>query len=72
MKTDMTVGSPIRHIVVFMIPLLVGNTFQQLYNMVDTVIVGRYLGVDSLAAVGSAGSLIFLINGFPRPISIGR
>ena len=71
MKTDMTVGSPIRHIVVFMIPLLVGNTFQQLYNMVDTVIVGRYLGVDSLAAVGSAGSLIFLINGFAIGLTAG-
>ena len=61
---DMTVGSPFKHILYFMIPTLVGYLFQQLYNMFDTVIIGRYLGEDSLAAVGSTGSINFMIIGF--------
>lgn len=71
MKTDMTTGCPIRHIVMFLIPLLIGNTFQQFYNMADTLIVGRYLGVDDLAAVGSSGSIIFLITGFAIGLTAG-
>lgn len=71
MKTDMTVGKPVRHIIAFMIPLLIGNTFQQLYSMVDTLIVGRYLGVEALAAVGSSGSIVFLINGFAIGLTSG-
>lgn len=61
---DMTVGSPIKLILGFSVPLLFGFLFQQLYNLVDTMIVGRILGVDALAAVGSTGSLNFLIIGF--------
>ena len=71
MKTDMTSGSPAKHIIVFTIPLLIGNVFQQFYNMADTLIVGRFLGVDALAAVGSAGSIVFLITGFATGLTAG-
>jgi len=60
----MTAGSPVKLIVYFTIPLLVGNIFQQLYSMADTLIVGRTIGVNALAAVGSTGSISFLILGF--------
>ena len=61
---DMTFGRPSKHILAFALPLIFGNLFQQLYSMADTIIVGQYLGVDALAAVGSVGSLQFLILGF--------
>lgn len=64
MTKDMTGGSPMKLILGFSVPLLFGNLFQQFYNLVDTLIVGRFLGVDALAAVGSTGSLNFLIIGF--------
>lgn len=57
---SMTEGSELGHILKFTLPLLMGNLFQQLYNIVDSAIVGRYLGKDALAAVGSTGSLTFL------------
>ena len=60
---DLTKGSPFKLIIGFMIPLLLGLIFQQIYNMVDTFIVGRVLGVDALAGVGSTGSINFLIIG---------
>ena len=61
---DMTVGSPIKLIFGFFLPLLFGLLFQQLYNAVDTVVVGRFLGVTALAGVGATGALNFLILGF--------
>lgn len=61
---DMTTGSPMKLILGFSIPLLFGYLFQQFYNLVDTIIVGRFLGVNALAAVGATGSLNFLIIGF--------
>ncbi|MDD3277918.1 MAG: MATE family efflux transporter [Lachnospiraceae bacterium] len=61
---DMTVGSPMKLILEFAIPTLLGLLFQQLYSMVDTIIVGKWLGVNSLAAVGSTGSLNFMVVGF--------
>ena len=61
---DMTVGSPIRLIFGFFLPLLFGLLFQQLYNAVDTMVVGRFLGVSALAGVGATGALNFLILGF--------
>ncbi|MGI5960253.1 MAG: MATE family efflux transporter [Massiliimalia sp.] len=64
MTKDMTAGSPMKLIISFAVPLMFGNLFQQLYSMVDTIIVGRFLGKESLAAVGSTGSLNFLIIGF--------
>lgn len=60
MTKDMTSGSPMKLILGFSVPLLFGFLFQQFYNLVDTLIVGRFLGVDALAAVGSTGSLNFL------------
>ena len=53
MTNDMTKGNPLKIFIYFTIPLLIGNIFQQLYSMVDTIIVGRFVGVDALAAVGS-------------------
>lgn len=61
---DMCSGKPLGHILAFAVPLIFGNLFQQMYSMVDTIIVGHYLGVDALAAVGCVGSLQFLIIGF--------
>lgn len=60
---DMTVGSPTKNILKFCLPLMVGNLFQQFYNMADTIIVGQFVGKDALSAVGSVGSLNFLIIG---------
>ena len=71
MTKDMTTGSPVKLILYFSIPLLIGNIFQQFYSMVDTIIVGRFLGVDALAAVGSTGSLSFLIIGFVLGLTSG-
>ena len=68
---DMTTGNPIKLILLFSIPLLIGNIFQQFYSMVDTIIVGRFVGVDALAAVGSTGSMGFLINGFVIGLTSG-
>ena len=61
---DMTEGSPVKLILGFFIPMLCGLLFQQLYNMADTIIVGKCLGVKALAAVGSTGSVNFMIIGF--------
>lgn len=58
---DMTTGNPTGLLLSFMLPMVVGNIFQQLYNMVDSMIVGKYVGADALAAVGATGSLNFLI-----------
>lgn len=57
---DMTHGSEMRILIRFMLPLLLGNLFQQLYNMVDSVIVGKYIGANALGAVGAVGSIHFL------------
>ena len=54
MIKDMTAGSPIKLIMTFAVPVLIGNIFQQLYNISDILIVGRLLGVEALAAVGAA------------------
>ena len=61
---NLTVGSPFKLIIAFAIPMIIGNIFQQLYNFVDTMIVGKILGVDALAGVGATGSISFLIVGF--------
>ncbi|MEG1847814.1 MAG: MATE family efflux transporter [Lachnospiraceae bacterium] len=71
MELDMTKGSPLKLIVRFMIPLVIGNIFQQFYNMVDTIIVGRYVGVNALAAVGATGTIVFLILGFMQGLTTG-
>lgn len=61
---DMTIGNPSTLIIGFGLPLLIGNILQQLYNMVDTIVVGRGIGVNALAAVGATSSINFLILGF--------
>ncbi len=61
---DMTVGSPLKLILGFAVPMLMGLIFQQVYSLVDTIIVGQFLGVSALAAVGATGSINFLIVGF--------
>ena len=61
---DMTQGNPTKLIIGFAFPMLLGYLFQQFYSMVDTIIVGKWLGVSSLAAVGSTGSINFMIIGF--------
>lgn len=61
---DMTVGNPTSHILKFFFPLLFGMLFQQFYNLVDTAIVGKFLGPKALAAVGATGSVNFLVIGF--------
>lgn len=71
METDMTKGNPLPIILKFTLPLLIGNIFQQLYNMVDTIIVGRFVGPNALAAVGSTGTIVFLVIGFSQGMSTG-
>lgn len=68
---DMTVGSPMKLILGFSIPLLFGFLFQQFYSVVDTVIVGRFLGMEALAGVGATGSVNFMIVGFCMGVCSG-
>ncbi len=68
---DLTVGEPARLIFYFTLPLLAGNVFQQLFGFVDTLIVGRFLGVEALAAVGCTGPLMFLMLGFVSGMTSG-
>ena len=68
---DMTQGDPVRQIVKFMIPMLIGNVFQQLYNTVDSIVVGKYIGDNALAAVGSAGPIVNLLLVLFIGISVG-
>ena len=63
MTKDMTTGSPLKNIIRFCLPLMVGNLFQQFYNMADTIIVGQFVGKNALSAVGSVGPLNFMIIG---------
>ncbi len=68
---DLTRGKPMSLILGFGIPLLFGFLFQQFYNVADTAIVGRFLGGDALAAVGSTGSVNFLVIGFVMGVCNG-
>ncbi len=61
---DLTKGSPMKLIISFFLPLLFGMLFQQFYNMMDAIIVGRFLGAKALAAVGGTGSINFMVIGF--------
>ena len=58
MKTDMTQGKPVKVLLGFTIPVFIGNVFQQFYNMVDAVVVGKFVGTKALAAVGSTDTYI--------------
>lgn len=70
-STDMTTGSIWKRMVSFAVPVFLGNLCQQLYNMVDSVIVGKFVGKQALAAVASSGNLIFMMTGFFMGLFIG-
>lgn len=69
--TDMTRGSVLGQLVAFSVPLLIGNIFQQLYNTVDSVVVGNFVGKEALAAVGSVGPVINMLIGFFNGFATG-
>ena len=71
MTKELTKGSPFRLIFSFMLPVLIGNIFQQLYNMADTLIVGQFLGAGALAAVGSAFSLMTFLTSILLGLAMG-
>lgn len=71
LQKDMTVGKPGKIIVGFTLPIIIGNVFQQFYNMADTMIVGKFVGTKALAAVGSTGTIMFLILGFVLGMTTG-
>ena len=70
-QNDMTKGSPMKIILSFTFPIFLGNVFQQFYNMADAVIVGKFVGTKALAAVGSTGTIMFLIYGFVVGMTAG-
>ena len=69
--TDMTIGSPTRHILLFALPTLIGNIFQQVYNLADSIIVGKFIGSDAFAAVGATSSITFLFFALCNGIGSG-
>ncbi len=69
--TDMTIGTPWKSILIFSIPMIIGNIAQQLYNTVDSIVVGKYVGDNALAAVGSAGPILNLLLVLFIGISVG-
>lgn len=71
MEKDLTKGNVLKQLVTFSIPILLGNVLQQLYNLIDGIIVGQYVGIDAFAAVGATGSINFLIIGFVMGLSCG-
>jgi putative MATE family efflux protein len=71
MVQDMTQGNPVKLILGFTVPMLLGNIFQQFYNMVDAMVVGRFINVNALAAVGSVGSVMYVILGFAMGLTTG-
>lgn len=71
LQKDMTTGNPGKMILDFTIPIFIGNVFQQFYSMADTVIVGKFVGTKALAAVGSTGTISFLIIGFVLGMTAG-
>ena len=71
MDGKMTQGNPLPIILKFVFPIFLGFVFQQFYNMVDTVIVGRYVSPGALAAVGSTGTIMFMIMGLANGMTTG-
>ena len=69
--TDMTSGSPYRLLFLFTAPLLLGNVFQQLYNMVDSIVVGNFIGEKALAAVGTGFPITFMMSSLFMGLSTG-
>jgi putative MATE family efflux protein len=71
MVKDMTVGNPGKTLFLFAVPMVLGNIFQQFYNIVDSVVVGKFVGADALAAVGASSSITFLFIAMATGLSIG-
>lgn len=71
MKQDLTKGNILKQLIIFSIPLLIGNIFQQLYNTVDSIIVGNFVGKNALAAVGASGPIINMLVGFFMGLATG-
>ena len=67
----MTKGSAFKLMLIFSIPLLIGNEFQQFYSMVDTIVVGRFVGINALAAVGATSGFSFMVIGFAQGLTMG-
>jgi len=68
---DMTKGNEVSLLLKFSLPMLIGNVFQQFYSLIDSIIVGKYLGANAFAAVGACGSLNFLFFSVCMGLSIG-
>ena len=68
---DMTKGDEVSHIIRFTLPMLIGNIFQQFYNLIDAIVVGKYVGANALAAVGACASLNFLFFSVCMGLSVG-
>ena len=71
LSRDMTSGNPVRHIISFAVPIVIGGMFQQLYNLVDTALVGRFIGSEALAAVGSTSFIFMLLLSFIMGLANG-
>lgn len=71
MSKNLTSGTPWKSILIFAIPLLVGNVVQQLYQVIDAIVVGQHLGVNALAAIGTTGAMLFLLIGFAWGVTTG-
>jgi len=69
--TDMTTGNPTRHLLIFALPTLIGNIFQQIYNLADSIIVGRFVGENAFAAIGATSSITFLFFALCNGIGSG-
>ncbi|EPS47225.1 multi antimicrobial extrusion protein (Na(+)/drug antiporter), MATE family of MDR efflux pumps [Clostridium botulinum A1 str. CFSAN002368] len=68
---DLTKGSPLKVILKFSLPMIVGNIFQQLYNVVDSIIVGKFIGTKALAAVGSSFAIMVFITSILLGLCMG-
>ena len=71
MTNDMTVGKPMKLLIQFMIPMCLGNIFQQFYNIMDSVVAGQFIGVNGLAAIGGTSSLMFFVTGWMNGLATG-
>lgn len=70
-KNDMTKGSVMKHLVSFSVPVIIGNVFQQVYNIVDTAVVGKFLGSNALGSMGASGPIVFFLNTLVIGLSVG-
>ena len=71
MVKNLTEGKPLKLLFFFALPMVAGNLFQQLYNMVDTAVVGKFVGEDAVAAVGSSFPIVFLSVAVASGLSMG-